>query len=555
MKRIFFFVLLLFSIQSQMFASTTKRYAFIIGANNGGNDRVLLKYAVSDAASFRSVMTSIGGINDEDVFVLYNPDPRNYYSSLGRLVQKINREKNRYRKTEVFFYYSGHSDQTGILLGNDKVLYTELKKNIKSFDVDVRIVILDSCSSGAFTRTKGGTMKPAFFVDNSYDMKGNAFMTSSSADEASQESDSIRGSFFTHYVLTGMRGAADVSQDRKITLNEVYQFAYNSTLARTQKTTGGPQHPNYHIEMIGTGDVVLTDINSSSSKLVISKELEGRLFVRDDSNNIVAEFNKSYGEEFSIAVSAGKYTVVNNHYNNSVSEASISIKDGASYNLQSSDFSGGVKEKTRWRGKAEEVFSDKILGKMEKLFGDDGDTGDYLLEKGTFRISGMLGPMYYMLPFSDSNASFVGGAGGVIINNKFVLGGGGFGLVNPLKLGDYTDNYNEQEDQYLALGYGGFYFQYYFNPKDIVTYSVGLIGGGGSCTLTKNMDDDTEDYSNSSGFFALHPFFNVNVNVTRFLRVGAGVGYNYFSDIDVAYLRPDEFNNLSINLFVQFGWF
>ncbi|MBN2434062.1 MAG: caspase family protein [Spirochaetes bacterium] len=556
MKRLLIFSIILFAlIPAQLCASAVKRYAFIVGANNGGNERVLLKYAVSDAATFRSVLKSIGGVADEDVFVLYNPDPRNFYSSLGRMTQKINSDKKKYRKTELFFYYSGHSDQNGILLGNDKISYTELKKNIKSLDVDVRIVILDSCSSGAFTRTKGGTMKPAFFVDNSYDMKGNAIMTSSSADEVSQESDAIRGSFFTHYVLTGMRGAADVNQDKKITLNEVYQFAYNSTLARTQKTTGGPQHPNYHIEMIGTGDVVLTDINRSSSKIVMHRDLEGRFFLRDSSNNIVAEFQKSYGEEFSIAVGSGRYVVVNNHYNSSVSEASINVKEGSAYNLKPSDFSGGSKEKTRWRGEEDEVFADKVKSKMQKLFGDDGDSGDYLLKSGNVRFSGMGGPMYYMLPFAESHASFMGGAGGVIINDSWVFGAGGFGLVNPTKASDYSESFQELEEQYLVLGYGGFFFNYYFNPKSIVTYSVGFMLGGGSCTVVSDLDQDPENFNNSSDFFAFYPFLNVNVNMTRFFRVGAGVGYNYFSKLNVDYIKEDEFNNITINVFAQFGWF
>ena len=55
----------------------------------------------------------------------------------------------------------------------------------------VRVVILDSCSSGSLTRTKGGSAKPAFRYDASFDMEGHAYITSSSAEEAAQESDRI----------------------------------------------------------------------------------------------------------------------------------------------------------------------------------------------------------------------------------------------------------------------------------------------------------------------------------------------------------------------------
>ena len=63
-------------------------------------------------------------------------------------------------------------------------------------------------------------------------------MTSSSENEAAQESERLRGSFFTHALLTGVRGAADASGDGKVTLGEAYQFAFNETLAQT--TTNSP---------------------------------------------------------------------------------------------------------------------------------------------------------------------------------------------------------------------------------------------------------------------------------------------------------------------------
>ena len=84
-------------------------------------------------------------------------------------------------------------------------------------------------------------------------MQGYAFLTSSSENEAAQESERLRGSFFTHALLTGLRGAADVSGDGKVTLNEAYQFAFNETLVQTTPTQAGAQHPAYDIKMAGTG--------------------------------------------------------------------------------------------------------------------------------------------------------------------------------------------------------------------------------------------------------------------------------------------------------------
>ena len=74
------------------------------------------------------------------------------------------------------------------------------------------------------------------------EVRGHAYLTSSSADEAAQESDRIGGSFFTHFLVTGLRGAADADSDKRVTLDEAYRFAFDETLARTEAIGGGPQH-------------------------------------------------------------------------------------------------------------------------------------------------------------------------------------------------------------------------------------------------------------------------------------------------------------------------
>ena len=51
-----------------------------------------------------------------------------------------------------------------------------------------------------------------------------------------------------------------------------------STLAQTESTRGGPQHPAYDIQLVGTGDLVMTDIRQTSATLSV----EGRFdFVRE----------------------------------------------------------------------------------------------------------------------------------------------------------------------------------------------------------------------------------------------------------------------------------
>ena len=212
-------------------------------------------------------------------------------------------------RTEVLLYYSGHADEHGLLLGDDRYSYRTLRDRLDEIPADVRIAVLDACASGAFTRIKSGKPRPAFLVDESSAMRGHAFLTSSAATEAAQESDRIRASYFTHYLVSGFRGAADLSGDGRVTLNEAYQFAFTETLGRTVDTKGGAQHPSYDISLSGTGDVVMTDLRQTTATLVLVEELDGRFFIRNERSELVVELYKPRGRRVELGVEPGVYEV------------------------------------------------------------------------------------------------------------------------------------------------------------------------------------------------------------------------------------------------------
>ena len=248
-----------------------RRFAFIVGSNEGGGVRIPLQYATSDAKSFAQVMMEMGGLNWDDSIILLNPSYTEFAQGMKRMNTIMAGATASHERREFILYYSGHSDEEGLLLGPNRYSYKKLRSDITNIPADVHIAILDSCSSGALTRSKGGVRKPAFLLDASNVTEGHAFLTSSSADEAAQESDRIQASFFIHYLVSGVRGAADATRDGKVTLNEAYHYAFNETLASTEKTRYGAQHPTFDISLTGTGDIVLTDLRETSAGLSVSK--------------------------------------------------------------------------------------------------------------------------------------------------------------------------------------------------------------------------------------------------------------------------------------------
>ncbi len=334
-------------------ATRLQRYTLIVGANFGGADRPVLKYGVSDAERFARVMVDLGGVSPEHNTILKQPKLRDLIDGLDLLTRRVT-DASRLAgpgaaRTEVIVYYSGHADEKGLLLGEDRFSYVSLRDRLDQIPADVRIAVLDACASGAFTRIKGGRARPPFLVDQSTSMRGHAFLTSSAANEVAQESDRIRASYFTHYLVSGLRGAADLSGDGRITLNEVYQFAFSETLGRTVDSKGGAQHPSYDINMSGTGDVVMTDVRQLSATLVLGEEVEGRFFVRNAAQELIVEVYKPYGRTISLGVEPGAYEV-RVEIEKTALLAKVSVADGGQLIVDRKQFNQTTVEPTRSRG-------------------------------------------------------------------------------------------------------------------------------------------------------------------------------------------------------------
>ncbi|MBI5528906.1 MAG: caspase family protein [Deltaproteobacteria bacterium] len=330
-------------------APATRRFALVVGSNDGGPGRVKLNYAVTDARAFSRVIEELGGVASRDRVVLTDPDVASFQAVLLQFGSHLKEARAAAARIEVLFYFSGHSDEQGLLFGKDRYPYSDLRKAVRDLPADVRVVILDSCSSGALTRAKGGVHKAPFLIDASSNVKGYAFLTSSSADEAAQESDRIKASFFTHYLVSGLRGAADTTGDGRVTLNEAYQYAFAETLQRTESTKSGAQHPAYDMQLAGSGDFVMTDLRDTSAKVVFGEDIGGRLYVRDEAGNLVVEVNKPRDRAVEVGLGPGTYTVTLDA-RGGLYRATMTLLEGRKALIGARQFDAVAGEQTALRG-------------------------------------------------------------------------------------------------------------------------------------------------------------------------------------------------------------
>lgn len=309
--------------------AATVRHALVVGANDGGGVLEALQYAEADAGRMGEVLVELGDFDEALVTVLYRPTEAELRQALARHAAIA----EKYDDDLFLFYYSGHADAQGLRLGDDRYWFEALKHDLRAIPSDVRIGVLDACRSGTITRLKGAAVTESIFGVEDTVAEGEAWLTASAPDELAQESENLRGGFFTHYLISGMRGAAD-DDDGVVDLDELYRYTFDRVVDTTGRTGAGTQHPHFDYQLTGAGTLGLTDVRNASALLVLPEGAGGQVGVfRLPDKSQLAEFNKSETHEMAIAVPPGRY-LVRRRADDATWEATFGLSEGGRYRVE-----------------------------------------------------------------------------------------------------------------------------------------------------------------------------------------------------------------------------
>lgn len=285
------------------------RWAVLVANNEGFADTRPLYFAEADAKKMKNILLSIGGVEEGDIRLLLAKNRFDLLRTLADVRGPIAEARARGDQTVLYFYYSGHADADQLQLGRSAVSWGELQELLERSGADVRIAFVDACQSGAMT--KGGTLAPSFVFDVSerLDSAGTVILTSSTADEASQESNEVGGSYFTHFLASALTGGADEDFDGRVTLSEAYRYVYHETVLRTAATRGGAQHPSYDWQLSGTGDVVLTEMERAQATLVFPATNPGTFAVFDSERRMFVAEVEVFDQDRRLSLRTGEYLI------------------------------------------------------------------------------------------------------------------------------------------------------------------------------------------------------------------------------------------------------
>lgn len=157
-------------------------------------------------------------------------------------------------------------------------------------------------------------------------------------------------------------------------------------------------------------------------------------------------------------------------------------------------------------------------------------------------------------PIDNADAVAVAARMGWIMDRWFAFGLAGTAFVN--NFNQYSESFFYPSDVvYLAGAYGGFFVEPILMPLKPVHLSFPIIvGGGGALSFRDYYYTSPEGFSEDM-FFVVEPGVELEVNFTRWMRVGVFATYRYTSEINIDSVDKNALSKYSAGLSLKIGWF
>jgi len=186
---------------------------------------------------------------------------------------------------------------------------------------------------------------------------------------------------------------------------------------------------------------------------------------------------------------------------------------------------------------------EKPVKKTKTLFGENS------------KVRGFGALDFRLSEFKGDLALLAGVHGGIIINNHFMIGLGGRGITTNISF----EGVNPTDKLHLYGGYGGFMIGGVFAPKEAIHVTVPiLIGAGGAYITDRNYLDtyvESNDFNEESAFLVIEPGLEVEINLTKFFKIGIGASYRIVSGSDFINVKDKELSGFSSGISLKFGKF
>ncbi len=235
-------------------------YALVVGISKYSNPKLCLDFAAKDARDFADfIQTQNKVFKNTNVKLMIDGEAtkREIEKYLFHDLLKAGKDDT------VILFFSGHGtsdaahpDNFYFVTSDADPEYLEATalnmtglKFLDRLDSERVVLITDACHAGmpVTGKTRSVVAPLEKFMNMFTEASGRVFLASCKPEELSQEKPDLQNGVFTHFLLQGLKGEADLHRDGVVTVDEAYQYAYE----RTKNETKGAQHPTWKVSGSG----------------------------------------------------------------------------------------------------------------------------------------------------------------------------------------------------------------------------------------------------------------------------------------------------------------
>lgn len=158
----------------------------------------------------------------------------------------------------------------------------------------------------------------------------------------------------------------------------------------------------------------------------------------------------------------------------------------------------------------------------------------------------------------DSRVLIAGAQGGVLVNRKYIVGLGGYGIATEVQFDGLVGT--DVKPLNLHGGYGGIVLGGMVGSKEIVHLVFPVLLGAGSIDVSDkdyftNTPNDAEFTIERSAFMVIEPAAQIEFNITTHFRLAAGMSYRYITGTELQNVSDKDLSGGAVMVSFRFGRF
>lgn len=203
-----------------------------------------LRYTDDDAYQLYAFLKSPqgGALPDDQVRLLIDEDAtyRNIKEAMRTTFMRAD------ENDVILFYFSGHGLQGSFLPVDydgyhNQLRHEDIKFLLENSKAKHKVVLADACHSGSLLARRSATGSDLSRLYQAFENTkgGLALLMSSKGEEYSLEDGGLRSGIFSHFLIRGLKGEADLDHDLIVSIQELFDYVHQ----QVRRYTGNVQTP------------------------------------------------------------------------------------------------------------------------------------------------------------------------------------------------------------------------------------------------------------------------------------------------------------------------